>query len=135
MSTTTITRPLLHAVYDRLQAIEEDVYLRGAADPAADPPYVLVELPHTERRNTLDAHGTITRLDVRCHTRYPASKANRFEALELAERVHEHLSGLTLNNHYLLHLPDPEQTSQSYEAHGEQAHDIILRYDLRTGTL
>lgn len=114
--------------------LTEPAYTRGAVPADAAAPYVLVEMPRSRPWNTLDSSGRRLRFELRAHTRFPEAQADRFEAFDLAEKVHASLSSaeLTLPSGYLLHLPDPQLLPQpAYDAEGLVAYDVIARYELK----
>lgn len=128
------TQTLLTAVYNRLDAeLSEDVFVRGAADPDAQAPYLLIERPRLEGESTLDGKALHTiRLSIRAHTRFEQSRAST-DSIRLARDVHAALKSaeIQLDGFRNPYVPEPDVRPVQYEIGGKQAYDRILQYEVR----
>lgn len=133
------TEPLLTAISERLTGADgeglglaEDVYTAGSVPTNASAPYVVVEIPRPNGSETIDGKEKwLVRHNIRVHTRYPQGRADRSEALSIADSVHEALEGAEISVpgfRSSLYVPEPNQRPQTYDVADKKAYDVILRY-------
>lgn len=133
------TTELMLAVHRRLAGedgeglgIGEDVYTAGSVPTEASAPHVVVEVPRTDGSEFLDGNKRFNvRHSLRVHTRFPPAKADRTEALSIADDVHDSLEAadLQLNGFQSPHLPVPQQRPiQPYDVGDKTAYDVSLQY-------
>jgi len=130
------------ALYERLAGddgqglgLSESVYVSGSVPKDASGPYVVIERPRTQGSNYIGGRERFRlRVAMRVHTRFPPGQVDQSVADNLAESVHDSLTGADLSvtgYRSPVVLTPNVQPVGTYSVGEMNAYDLNLRYTFR----
>jgi hypothetical protein len=115
-----------------------DVYVRGHIEEDANAPFVLIERPETDGRETLDrrTHNRVT-LQIRCHDSKAAKGFYSLRSLSMSSLVVDTLKTSTVEVEGKdITFVEPDKNTVTYDMQGtlgqagDTAYDTILTYEI-----
>jgi hypothetical protein len=109
-----------------------ETYIRGAVDTTSAPPYIVIEIPDSQGRETLGRRARpILRVQIRVHDRDQGDGFYALRSSDIADDIHNTLktADVTVNGKDIPFI-EPDRTPLHYEAEGEHSVDINLQYDI-----
>jgi hypothetical protein len=135
-------QPLRTALYERLTGddgqglgLSESVYVAGAVPTGQSAPYVVIERTRSRGGNFIGGRGRFrVRVAIRVHTRHAKGRVDQSEADDLAEAVHDSLTGADLSvtgyRSPTVLTPDVQPVAP-YDIGEMRAYDLNCRYTFR----